>query len=198
MYADKPDITRLIELQRFLLQFQAVERADYVPPGFRPENDTEHSYNLAMTAWFLAGHFSELDRNIVIQFALVHDLVETYAGDTPLYAQPTTWTTKEEREAAALKQLEQAWADFPDMITAIHRYEKRDTSEARFVYALDKIMPIFMNIIGEGHGWQRHQVTRERMHEAKRHKVALSPEIDEYYQALLKLLEEQPHFFPRA
>jgi 5'-deoxynucleotidase YfbR-like HD superfamily hydrolase len=73
----KPDIHRLIELQKLLLQFQSIERVVHVPDNFEYENDTEHSYNLTITAWFLAQYFPHLDRDKVIRFALVHDLAGT-------------------------------------------------------------------------------------------------------------------------
>lgn len=44
------DVTKLIDL---LIDFQAVERNIQIPKLSRPENDTEHSYNLAMAAWVI-------------------------------------------------------------------------------------------------------------------------------------------------
>jgi 5'-deoxynucleotidase YfbR-like HD superfamily hydrolase len=79
----KPDIQRLIEFQTFLLKFQKIERSIALPgPGEHKENDVEHSYFLAMAAWYLAPHFPQIDRDKAIRYALVYDLVETYAGDT--------------------------------------------------------------------------------------------------------------------
>jgi putative hydrolase of HD superfamily len=69
------------------------------------ENDTEHSYNLAMTAWYLAAYFPELDKNKLIRYALVHDLVEIHAGDTFAFGDAKHIASKSEREAAALNQL---------------------------------------------------------------------------------------------
>src|SRR5487761_1693983 len=110
----KPDIHRLIEFQSLLHQFQAIERVTHVPGKFEPENDTEHSYNLALSAWFLAQYFPHLDRDKIIRYALVHDLVEIHAGDTYIYADQATIDTKKEREHAALLQLEKDWPDFPE------------------------------------------------------------------------------------
>ena len=83
----KADITRLLELQRLLAAFSQVERMNHRKhaDAFVPENDTEHSYNLAMTAWYLAKWFPELNRDLLIRYALVHDLVEVHAGDTYIW-----------------------------------------------------------------------------------------------------------------
>lgn len=186
--AAKPDIHRLIAFHALLLQFQAIERVTQVPPHFRQENDTEHSYNLALAAWFLAGVFPELNRDQLIRFALVHDLVEVHAGDTYIYADAATLSTKQAREAAALEQLAGDWPDFPDLIATIREYERQDSQEAKFVYALDKIMPIILLYLGKGHTWRQEHITRAQLHETKRHKVAVSPAINDYYEQLHELL----------
>lgn len=194
----KPALQRLIALQSLLAQFAAIERSIHVPPSFRHENDTEHCYNLAITAWFLSASFPELDRDQLIRFALAHDLVEVHAGDTNVFGSPADLASKHERETAALHRLEAEWADFPNMLETIRMYEHKETAEAKFIYALDKIMPVMMIFIGNGHTWQLEGITHQQLHEAKQHKVALSPGINEYYQQLHELLLENAHFFAKA
>lgn len=92
--SDKPDIRRLLEFQKLLVQFQHISRVTHIPGSWEAENDTEHSYNLAMTAWFLAPHFPQLDCDKLIRYALVHDLVEVHAGDTYIYADEATLASK--------------------------------------------------------------------------------------------------------
>jgi 5'-deoxynucleotidase YfbR-like HD superfamily hydrolase len=42
---------------------------------------------LAMLAWYLAdSNGLSLDKNLLLRYALVHDFVEVYAGDTPVYS----------------------------------------------------------------------------------------------------------------
>jgi len=191
----KPDIHRLIALQSLLHQFQAIERVTHVPGKFEPENDTEHSFNLALCAWFLVQHFPNLDRDRIIRYALVHDLVEIHAGDTYIYADQATLNSKKQREHEALLQLEKDWPDFPELIAEIKSYEAHDSEEAKFVYALDKIMPIMVIFLGEGHTWQQEGITPEQLHEAKHRKVAVSPEIKPYYDELYELLLQHRHYF---
>lgn len=142
----KPDIHRVIEFQKLLLQFAHVERVTHRKhkDSVIQENDTEHSYNLAMTAWFMAEYFPELDRDLIIRLALVHDMVEIHAGDTYIYADTEVLATKRDREAQALQQLKADWSDFPEMTQHIEDYEHRTSAESRFVYALDKIMPMML------------------------------------------------------
>lgn len=192
----KPTLKRLLELQSLLHTFQSIERALYPPYSTRHENDTEHSYNLAMTGWFLASHFPHLDRDRVIRLALVHDLVEIYAGDTYFYGDEATLASKIKREAAALERLRSEWTDFPEMTETIHSYEQRESEEAKFVYALDKIMPIMVIYLGNGETWKQDKVTHQQLHSAKRDKVTASEEINDYYQQLHQLLLENPDLFP--
>lgn len=191
---NQPDIHRLLEFQKLLLDFAHIERVlkrkhhgKYIR-----ENDTEHSYNLAMTAWFICEYFPELDQLTVIKTALVHDLVEVHAGDTYIYADQATLATKAEREAAALERLKEEWADFPDMLLSIENYEHRDTPEARFVYALDKLMPMMLIYGNEGKTWQEEGITVKKLHTAKQQKVAVSPEINPYYEKMYELLLASP------
>lgn len=195
----KPDISRLIEFQELLLRFGAIERTIDIPPHFqRQENDIEHSYALAMSAWLLSSHFPELDRDKLIRYALAHDLVEIYAGDTYIYADQEYVSSKPDREAEALKRLSAEWPDFAELWDTIHDYETKGSREAKFIYALDKIQPIMLLYIGKGYGWRKHNVTLPQLHENKKVKVTASPEINEYYERLYELLVENAHYFPES
>lgn len=193
-YSMPNDINRLLELQRLLLSFSQVERVTHRQRGktYIPENDTEHSYNLAITAWFLADNFQYLDKDKLIRYALLHDLIEVYAGDTYTYGEKESLEDKHDREMAAIKKLENEWADFGDMIQTIHRYEERGDAESKFVYALDKIMPIMLMMVNDGYSWKKHGITIEMIYEAKLKKVQQSPEILPYFEELYKLLLTRP------
>ena len=196
----KPSLERLLELQRLLSAFNQVDRKAHRKHAgnYVYENDTEHSYNLAITAWFLAQHFPELDTTKVIAYSLVHDLVEVHAGDTYIYGTPEELASKVDREAAALKKLEQDWKDFPELTEAIHSYEERSNNESRFVYALDKIMPIMQIYVHDGYSWDANNVTVEMLHKNKVEKVALSPEIEPYFHELHELLLAHPELIKKS
>lgn len=190
----KADINRLIELQRLLVAFSQVDRKTHRQHAgkFIHENDTEHSYNLAMTAWYLSQWFPELNKNLVIQYALAHDLVEIHAGDTNAFGSSEELASKEQREAEAFKQLQAEWPDFSDMSQTIHAYEQRQDAESKFIYALDKIMPMMLIYIHEGYTWQTEGITVDMLYKVKIEKVKLSPEILPYFEQLHKLLLARP------
>lgn len=149
-----------------------------------------------MAAWYLSNYFSELDRDLCIRIALAHDLVEVHAGDTYIYADKETLAGKAKRELAALKQIEQDWPDFADLTETIHDYEKRTSKESCFIYALDKIMPIILIFLGKGHTWRAEGVTLKMLVDKKTPQVALSPQAEHYFTALVTLLESHQHYFP--
>lgn len=190
----KPKLDRLIELQKLLLAFSNIDRILHrrSKDGLTPENDTEHSYNLAMTAWFLSCYFPDLDQTLVIKLALAHDILEVHAGDTYIYGDPSHISTKEIRETDALKRLEKEWPDFTELTKSMHTYNAKTTNEAKFVYALDKIMPLFLNIQNGGYDWEKGHITLKMLDDAKREKIELSPEILPYYNELHALLLNSP------
>ena len=192
-----PRIDRVIELQKLLLQFRAIKRMIYLPGKLsQKENDVEHSYDLAMASWFLAEYFPELNKDKIIRMCLAHDLTEVHAGDTFAYGQAKHIASKQERERIAADKLAVDWKDFPDLHATIEEYEARSSREACFVYALDKIMPALMNLLGDGYAWHKHHITLADFRAEKEHKVAHSPEILGYYHQLYDLLKSRPDLLP--
>ncbi|MGB4943333.1 MAG: HD domain-containing protein [Candidatus Moraniibacteriota bacterium] len=192
-------LTRLLSFARLLNELQKVERVVRVQGSERWENDQEHSYSLAMLAWYIldTGKFP-LDREKVLRYALAHDLVEVYAGDTYLYTEDKALlASKPERERLAAERLAAEFPEIPEMHAAIRGYVTREDTESRFVYALDKIEPVLKMYLDGGRTWQEKGVTLDMIYESKKDKVALSPEIQPYFDALMTLLETEKHkLFP--
>lgn len=194
------DIHRLLDLQHLLLAFSQVERGLHRrhKDEYILENDTEHSYSLAMTAWYLAQYFPDLNRDKLIRYALVHDLLEVHAGDTYIYGSKEALASKQEREEQAMQKLEKEWSDFDEMIASIHDYEKRADAESCFIYALDKIMPIMQVYINDGYSWKVSGVTAKIQYDAKIDKVRQSPEILPYFEELQELLLSRPDLIKKS
>ncbi len=185
-------LDKLLGFTKILGELQAVERVIRVKGMDRWENDVEHSYSLAMLAWYVldTGKFL-LDREKVLRYALAHDLVEVYAGDTYLYSEDKELlASKPERERLAAKRLAAELPEVPEMHEALRAYVARDDPESRFVYALDKIEPILKIYLDGGRTWREKGITLEMLYEKKKDKVALSPEIQPYFDDLMKLLKE--------
>ncbi len=141
-------VTHLADLS---LTFGRVERLTRHQDGTTPESDTDHTVMLGLIACaFAAAHLPDLDVGLVAQYALVHDLVEVYAGDTPtlrkLSAQEQA--AKTDRERAAHRRIDaELGRDLPWVPATIGAYEARTSPEARYVKAVDKLLPKITHIL---------------------------------------------------
>ncbi len=192
------ELGRIFAFMGLLSQFQRIDRQIMRHGEDRLENDAEHSYQLAMAAWYI--NDSEqlgLDASRLVRYALAHDLVEVYAGDTFAYASAEERASKETREAAAAERIAREFPEFSDLHAIIHEYESRANREARFVYALDKLLPVISIYLDEGRTWHLNGVTLQMIRDHKTEKIALSPEVEPYFAELVSVLESQPSLFPR-
>lgn len=139
-----PKLDDLLDLARLIRDFAQVERTIYLDPNKTIESDTDHTVALSIFACTLAQKYEpSLDIGLVAQYALVHDLVEVYAGDvSTLHTDQVDYAAKEAAEAKALKKIKQRFGKaFPWIHQTIEDYESLKTAEARFVKAIDKAMP---------------------------------------------------------
>jgi len=182
-----------------LLDFRAVKRRIHIKDDGQQvhENDAEHSYSLAMAAWYLSAYFPELDSNQIIKYALAHDLVEVHAGDTYAFADDTALNAKADKERRAAERLKNEWSDFVEIHEMIAAYEDRASPEAKFVYALDKIMPMLLNLLNDGYTWHKEHLTYQRLYDNKIAKIAVSPELEPYGKALFELMADHPELLPQ-
>jgi 5'-deoxynucleotidase YfbR-like HD superfamily hydrolase len=195
--APKPDIQRILDLQKLLVTFAGVDRKVYTPPEAQvPESDVEHTFSLAMLCWFLAPQFPQLDLSKLLRLCLAHDLVEAYCGDTFSFDSQAV-ASQQKLENDAFVALKQDWHDFPMLIESITEYEARETAEAKFVVALDRLHPILMDYLTEGRSWHKLGITFEKLMAIK-DKDLVTSEVGEYYGQLKEILLKNPQLFPGA
>ena len=145
-----------------------------------------------------------LDVTRIIKYALIHDLVETYAGDTPAFPNPLMdideWSrqkaTKKEREAKSLARIVEEWDDlFPEMLALIHAYEERVDEESKFVYSTDKLISIINVFLDGGSSWKKLEVTLEEMVTYKGPRAQEHPTVGGLYKELVTILKDNQHLF---
>lgn len=158
-------LTRQISFLLEVDRLKGVLRRSYVLGGERRENSAEHSWHVAIAALLLAEHANtEVDLARVVTMLLVHDLVEVEAGDTFIYDQ-AAMTDRSERERRAADRL---FALLPGDQGAAWRlaweeYEARETEEACFAAALDRLLPVLLNFASRGKAWQEHGVRADQV-----------------------------------
>lgn len=184
---------RLAELQMFISNFSKVERVLKIAGQNRLENDVDHSYGLALTCWFLQPKIApDLDLLEIFKLALAHDLVEIHAGDTYAFDEDKEYVqSKGQRERDALEQLKNEWKDFEEITKYSGLYMNRSSEEARFVKAVDKLLPLLMIETGEGKiHWQAKGLTLAMLREDKK-SILISESVSPYYNMFIDWLDQR-------
>lgn len=187
-----PSIDRLAQLQQMVADFAKIQRVPPLADTGHLENDVEHSFGLAITCWYLQPKIApELDLLKILQHALAHDIVEVHAGDT--YAlDEEAMAGKDERERQALDQLKQEWPDFPELTAHAEDYMNKADEEAKFVKAVDKMLPVIMIELGIEYRdiWKERQITLEIEHSNKV-SMLVSDYVSPYYEKLIDWLDKR-------
>lgn len=187
------EVSALLNIFKLTHAFQHIQRRLHVTGEERWENDAEHSYQLALVAWYIVQKEQlPLKFDKVCMYALAHDLVEVYAGDTFAHDKDAAvHASKAERERQAAVKLRDEFVDFPEMHEAIQGYEHLIDEESKLVYALDKILPPTNIYIDGGRTWRELGITYEMIAKAKADKVAVSPVIKKYWDVILSSIQEE-------
>lgn len=189
------DLLRIVTLTH---DFQKVRRIIYATGEDRFENDAEHSFQLAFIAWYLIEKEKlPLNREKVLLYALCHDIVEVYAGDVNFYRTDKENEEKIIHEHKALTKLKENYAHFPALAETISAYESKSDEESKFIYALDKILPIMNIQLDSGRSWHLHNTDLDNLHENKLKKVSGDPIVQKYFILIVEVLRRSPHLFPQ-
>jgi len=194
--AEHPTVQRIAELQQFIADFARVLRVPHLADLGRKENDVEHSFGLALTCWYLAPKIvPELNLEKIFKYALAHDTVEIHAGDTFIFAPQDELDSKSGREDAAIERLKKDWPDFLELAEAAKGYKDKIDEEAKFVKAVDKILPVLMVNLGEkSKFWERHQITLDMEIENKL-SLKVSDYFAPYYEKLVAWISDPDYFY---
>ncbi len=163
----------LIEMDKL----KSIQRHSLLVNGSRAENSAEHSWHLAVMAMILSEYAGEaVDAGHVVRMLLVHDIIEIDAGDTFAYdIQANLGKAQRERLAAdrlfGLLPEDQAI----ELRALWEEFEARETGEARFAHAMDRLMPLLHNYLNEGATWVKNGVTLEQV----RRRTAAIPDSSE-------------------
>ncbi len=137
----------------------------------RYENSAEHSWQIALLAASLVHHAPRpadgepaIDLDRVIRMLLVHDIGEIDTGDTMVY----TVGGWEERKAAELEAVRRIFGLLPApqgelFLDLWLEFEAAATPEARFANAVDRAMPVLLNLANAGQSWRENGISHERV-----------------------------------
>lgn len=150
----------VINFIRELDKLKGVERKTRPLGLSRLENSAEHSWQIAVLALSLS-HFAESPINLerVVSMLLLHDIGEIDIGDTIVYATEGLDQRKVAEEAAVTRicrilpgELSESFREF------WHEFEAAETAEAKFAHAMDRSIPIILNLANNGQSWRENGI----------------------------------------
>lgn len=156
---------QIIDFILELEKLKGVTRKTRVVGVDRYENPAEHSWQLALLAISLARYAKEtIDIHRVVEMLLVHDIGEIDTGDIIVYAEGG-W---EERNAAELAGAKRIFGMLPPdrgatFLALWQEFERAESAEARFAHAVDRAMPVLLNLANNGQSWKENGISYERV-----------------------------------
>ena len=177
-------IAFILEIDRL----KSVLRRSYLLSETRHENSAEHSWHLSVMALVLAEHANaEVNPLRVLKMLLVHDIVEIDSGDTYIYDTAGNDTKAGREHEAARRIFGLLPNDQQAELTELwQEFEARETPEAKFAAALDRLMPLLHNLHTEGRSWREHGISKEQVLRLNQHVAEGSQSLWDYAEALIK------------
>jgi len=154
----------------------------------RRENSAEHSWHVLVAALVLHEHANEeVNLPHVLKMLAIHDIVEIDAGDTFHFHKAATDDLAEKEERAAQRLFGLLPRDQALQYLAMWReFEARETAEARFAAAVDRLMPILLNFHNKGGSWIEYDLSAEEVLKATAYVGEGSQELWGVVQGILK------------
>lgn len=187
----EPDHTRLHQQLQFIVEIDKLKhvlRQTLLIDKSRRENDAEHSWHLAMMAMLLS-EYAEAEVNLVrvLKMVLIHDLVEIDAGDTFCYDEQAIQTQADREKAAADRIFGLLPADQTAQLRSLwEEFEAKQSADARFATALDRLQPILHNYHTQGGTWKKAGVTIAKVRQRIAPIALGSPRLGEFAEALIQ------------
>jgi len=158
-------VQEIIDFIREVDKLKGVERKTK-PLGLeRYENSAEHSWQLAVMVLSLS-RFSAAPIDVLrtIKMLLLHDIGEIDTGDTIVYATEIREEKKKEERAA----VDRICGMLPKETGAVFvelwmEFEARETAEAKFAHAMDRTLPIILNLANNGQSWRENGIRYEQV-----------------------------------
>lgn len=129
----------------------------------RYENSAEHSWQLALLAASLVQYAdAPVDADRVIRMLLVHDIGEIGTGDTMFFVEEGL----ADRKAGELLAVTRIFGMLPEpqgpeFLALWQEFEEAATPEARFAHAVDRAMPVLLNLANDGQSWRENGIAYE-------------------------------------
>jgi putative hydrolase of HD superfamily len=165
-----------------------VQRANRVHASMRFETVAEHCWHASLLALLFADAAPDgIDQDRVRDLLTIHDLVEVYAGDTPLWDIALRESEAEREMAAGERLMALLSSDVsPPFDSLFREFQDQNTAEARFARAIDSLHPLLVSWTEGGQGHPEHAFTPSWLVERKRSTLSAYPELWELALAVFQ------------
>lgn len=154
----------------------------------RCESVAEHSWRLALMAFFMKDEFPALDMDKVIKMCLIHDLGECFTGDIPTFLKSAKDEKKE--DTALFSWVASLPAPYNAELAALYtEMGALQTDEAKLYKALDKLEAVIQHNESDIRSWEplEYDLNRTYAYDA----VAFSPYLTKLREAIREDTEEK-------
>ena len=161
-------------------RLKLVTRKAYVSDTSRRENSAEHSWHLSLGLLAVARELNlEIDLHKALVMALIHDVCEIDAGDTPAFGPQRP--DQHDAELRCIERLAGYDLKFAPTIRELWiEYEAQESVESRWVKVMDRVMPFIVNLATKGTNWKEQLVTRSQVLRVSEPVREHAPEIHEW------------------
>ena len=147
----------------------------------RPESVAEHSWRIALMAFWLRDEFPQADMDRVIRMCLIHDLGECFTGDIPSFLKTDADTAKE--DALLIQWVGTLPQPYRTEMAALYaEMDALETDEARLYKALDKLEAVISHNESDISTWEDHEYDLQLTYGEQN--VAFSPYLTALRQAV--------------